>query len=240
MIRCRMSAILWLALPAFGAALAVDAEAPRESAAAERTSAVPPVLRAPERADNRVIMLPGRAPDPKPEPAAVTPAPVPPPTPQNPPAKPAASAAVKRPPVPAVEDRSKSRREKPAYPADFQKDSANYLRQRLGRWKSADARTILGGHLRERPAAENGRILAYADPTGRYQSLELDFDSRTGKLRTVFAYPKELSWEACRKLWGESVLPAPARNGRMFYSYSNQRLDVLVSASGKVVSLGMY
>jgi hypothetical protein len=33
---------------------------------------------------------------------------------------------------------------------------------------------------------------------------------------------------------------ADAKQGRMFYSYTNRRLDVLVDSAGKVVSLGWY
>jgi hypothetical protein len=99
--------------------------------------------------------------------------------------------------------------------------------------------------LRQRPSldekkAVNGKIYAFPDPSGRYRELELDFEQTGGTLRTVFAYPKQMSWQECRKRWNGEVSEADARQGRMFYSYLNRRLDVLVDAKGKVISLGLY
>ena len=102
-----------------------------------------------------------------------------------------------------------------------------------------------GSATRQRPAydekhAVNGTIYAFTDPTNKYKELELDFDSRTGTLRTVFAYPTKLSWQDCRRRWTGPVATADAAQGRKFYSYTNRRLDVLVDESGKVISLGWY
>ena len=129
-------------------------------------------------------------------------------------------------------------------PAAFQSDSSLYLQGMIGKWKKAEAQALLGDPVRERPASDNGavngRIYAYPDPSGRYRELELDFDSDSGALRTVFAYPKQLTWEECRKQWGGDVNTTKAQNGRSFYSYLNQKLDVLVDHGGKVISLGRY
>ncbi len=88
--------------------------------------------------------------------------------------------------------------------------------------------------------SETGLILAFTDPTGRYQQLELDFVNESGILRGVFAYPRNMTWQECRRLWGAHVIARNANKGRTFYSYLNRRLDVLVDAAGKVISLGLY
>jgi hypothetical protein len=189
--------------------------------------AQPPVLRKSEPADNVVFTLPGRA------------------------AAPAAAVAG----LPATEvhlappaddkDRPVLRRPKREYPAEFERDSADYLNGQIGIWQQVDAQALLGEPVGERPSfsddqAVNGHILAFTDPTGKYSQLELDFDSDTGLLRTLFAYPQSMTWQECRYSFGANVRTTQANKGRTFYSYLDRRLDVLVDANGKVVSLGMY
>ena len=131
------------------------------------------------------------------------------------------------------------------YPAGFDSDSALFCQTMIGKWTEADASALLGEATRQRLAlgedrSETGLIFAFADPTGRYQELELDFSNETGVLRGVFAYPWKMTWEDCRGLWGARVLARKANLGRTFYSYLNRRLDVLVDQTGKVISLGLY
>jgi hypothetical protein len=131
------------------------------------------------------------------------------------------------------------------YPPSFEADSAVFCQKLIGQWTVSDARFLLGEPLRQRPAyddrqAVNGRIYAFADPTKRYKELELDFEAPGGALRTVFAYPWDLTWHACRRIWGVQVNEAEAPRGRKFYSYLDRRLDVLVDPAGKVISLGLY
>jgi hypothetical protein len=133
----------------------------------------------------------------------------------------------------------------PLYPPEFERDSALFCQTRVGQWKEADARALLGEPTRQRLAlgedkSEAGLIFAFADPTGRYKELELDFASQTGALRGVFAYPRKMTWQECRRLWGTNVTARKANQGRTFYSYLNRRLDVLVDPTGKVISLGLY
>ena len=137
------------------------------------------------------------------------------------------------------------RRAAPFYPPEFEHDSALFCQTMIGQWTEADARTLLGEASRQRLAlgedqSETGLILAFADPTGHYQELELDFANETGVLRGVFAYPWKMTWQECRRLWGADVLARKANQGRTFYSYLNRRLDVLVDPAGKVISLGLY
>ena len=70
--------------------------------------------------------------------------------------------------------------------------------------------------------------------------MELDFDTATGSLRTVFVYPTQMTWQECHARWTGKVTSADAQQGRTFYSYLNRRLDVLVDQKGKVISLGLY
>jgi hypothetical protein len=49
-----------------------------------------------------------------------------------------------------------------------------------------------------------------------------------------------MTWLECRHAYGVNVRSTEANKGRIFYSYLDRRLDVLVDAAGKVISLGMY
>lgn len=130
-------------------------------------------------------------------------------------------------------------------PSEFVQESAVFCQKQIGQWSLAEARAIFGEPVRQRPAideedAESGHIFAFRDPTGRYKELELDFGNEKGALRTVFVYPWNLTWQECRRLWGAKVTSTEGNKGRMFYSYVNRHLDVLVDRDGKVISLGLY
>jgi len=134
---------------------------------------------------------------------------------------------------------------KPVLPEAFKADSSVYLQRFINKWKKLDARSLLGQPVRRRIAydenkAPAGEILAYRDPSGRFQEIELDFGSDNGTLLSVFAYPKQMTWEECRKIWGGNVNTTQAEKGHTFYSYLNRKLDVLVDNGGKVISLGLY
>jgi hypothetical protein len=135
--------------------------------------------------------------------------------------------------------------EKPSLPQEAVQEVAFFCQKQIGRWTAAEARSFLGKPLRSRTALDeknqaNGTIYAFRDPTSRYRELELDFDGQTGTLRTVFGYPPRLTWDDVRRRWRGDVMAADAPQGRKFYSYENRRLDVLVDAEGKVISLGLY
>jgi hypothetical protein len=196
---------------------------------ASASVALPPVLRPTEPGDDVVVTLPGL---PAKVTAVVAPVPIP-------------ATIVRRTPPPADPERPILRRPKRTYPAGFENDAAEYLHQGLGVMTEADAKALLGEALNTRPAydddkAVNGRICAYADPTGHFKQLELDFDKKSGQLRTVFVYPLQMTWMQCRKTFGANVRATQANKGRTFYSYLNRRMDVLVDPGGKVISLGMY
>jgi hypothetical protein len=179
--------------------------------------------------DDVIVVLPG-APVAKPEPAKPKPAAAPKPS-----AAATAAPAGSAPHAPA----------KVIFPPAFEQNSAFFCQSMIGQWTTADARFLLGESRRERPAygdhqSVNGRIYAFPDPTGRYKELELDFESPSGLLRTVFVYPPNMTWLECRKQWGGGVTSTDAEKGRKFYSYVDRRLDVLVDPAGKVISLGLY
>lgn len=124
-------------------------------------------------------------------------------------------------------------------------EAAPSCQKQIGHWKESDARKALGEPTRHRPAFDekksvNGTIYAFTDPNRKHKELELDFDSKSGLLRTVFVYPARLTWQECRRQWSGPVAAADAAQGRKFYSYTNRRLDVLVDSAGKVISLGWY
>jgi hypothetical protein len=188
-------------------------------------------------------------------PPALPPPAVPPPAVPPPPVLPAAPAKVPAPtpmpaPTPAAPKAPKAiQAAKPApklfLPPDFEKDSATYCQKRIGEWSEPDVYNLFGDPLRQRSAPsdgkqqDSGRIYAFADPSGRYREIELDF-AADGMLRSVFAYPWHMTWEECRRLWDGAVTTTRANKGRTFYSYVDRHLDVLVDPSGKVISLGLY
>jgi hypothetical protein len=190
---------------------------------------LPPVLRNSDPSDSVVLTLPGQTR----APAGAAPS------------DSHSTTEVRLAPPPPDPDRPVLSRPKREYPPEFEHDSADYLNQQIGIWQQVDAQGLLGDPLSQRAAyaddqTVNGRIVAFADPTGRYKQLELDFDQETGLLRTIFAYPQSMTWQDCRHEFGVNVRSTQANKGRTFYSYLDRRLDVLVDASGKVISLGMY
>ena len=209
---------------------------------------VPPVMRSGDPGDTILVVLPGPAPAPvAPPPVETAPVPVAPvdsakaTTPESP------DGATASPANPGVTDgpRPYFRRAAKIYPDGFQADTLRFLQDRIGKWTADDVIELLGPSTRQRPAfgedqKENGSILAFVDPTNRFKEFELDFDSNTGALRTVFAYPIQMTWLECRKQFGAKVTATDASKGRKFYSYGDRRLDVLVGPDGRVVSLGLY
>ena len=193
---------------------------------------LPPVLKGSEGYDSVIVTLPGARPRPAPTPTSEPVAP--------PPDAPAPEQVAAIPPKSSPDLNRKA-----FFPPDLHKEVAVFCQKLIGQWAVEDAELIFGKASRSRPSfdekkAVNGRIYSFPDPTGRYRELELDFDQASGTLRTVFAYPKQMTWQECRKRWNGEVSEADAKQGRTFYSYLNRRLDVLVDARGKVISLGLY
>jgi hypothetical protein len=207
---------------------------------------IAPVMRSQEAADTVLVLLPGPAPEPvapPPATAVVRPAPAVSSPAEGDTTTSASEAAASEEALGGP--RPYMRHAPNVYPDDFQKDTLKYFQERIGKLTADDVAEMLGPATRERPAfgddqKENGTIHAFADPTGQFKEYELDFAGETGALRTVFAYPVQMTWQECRKRFGAKVTATDAGKGRKFYSYADRRLDVLVGADGKVVSLGLY
>jgi hypothetical protein len=238
-----LSVVVFLAIPALAADRAESPAVPVITPAA-----IAPVLRVSEPTESRFVTLPGPPAPPPRELKEFTPPPPPPlPAAQLPANPPVATLAIARPKLPALPDERPilRRAPKPVLPPDFERDTAAYCQQRIGEWSEPDAYNLFGKALRRRAApgdsrADNGFIFAFSDPTGKYREIELDFAAETGILRSVFVYPWQMTWDDARQQWGEQVTAAKANKGRMFYSYVNRRLDVLVDPDGRIVSLGLY
>lgn len=263
----RLMCLAAMAVQSVWSVAAASGDATNPEGAGTTTTRLPPVLRPSEPPDSGQITLPG-PPQVAPPPASkkvvappVTPvvAPLahaaPPVTPTAPPVakvaplpvKPVESAVVRRPapiaPAPAAAPKPPA--PQPAAPQMLGLEVSVYCQKQIGHWKESDARILLGQPKRRRPAYDenkvvNGTIFAFDDPTSKYKEVELDFDLKSGNLRTVFVYPPRLSWQQCHRVWDGPVAVADAAQGRKFYSYTNRHLDVLVDASGKVISLGWY
>ena len=224
--------------------------------------AIPPVLRPTEPADSVVFRLPppptptpavrqvkiaAPAPEPSPSAAKLTPPKLPalPVVPPAPAPRTRAAAPTASSKTPVVESPQPAPPAAPLLPPDAAPEMAFYCQKRIGQWNESDARKLLGAPLRSRSAFDeqkkpNGKIYAFHDPSGKYRELELDFEAKTGHLRTVFVYPQRMTWQDVRRQWHGEVSAADAQLGRKFYSYINRHLDVLVDAQGKVISLGLY
>ncbi len=233
------------------------------------SSGTAPVLRPLEPADSGVFLLPGpvpaqapavspRATAPQPEPpihkvVAAPPQPLASPLPRKIvtaslpplPVQPRRTVPAALPRMPVKPPAPVSVPAAPALPPDAARELAFYCQKEIGRWTAGDARKLLGAPARSRQAFDerkrpDGSILAFHDPTNHYRELELDFEARSGKLRSVYVYPQRMTWQDVRQRWNGQVSAADAPQGRKFYSYMNRHLDVLVDGSGQVISLGLY
>ena len=117
-----------------------------------------------------------------------------------------------------------------------------YLEHQFGLWTVDDSKILLGEPHGHRFGAGDPipEIWAYDDPTKSARQIELVFDGKTKKLHDFFIYPVNVTWEDCKKLWGNNVRIQKSNNGTRFYMYKDRHLNVLVSANGTVVSFGVY
>ena len=239
----RLMCLVAIAFHLMGSGIAAD-HAAANTAGSGSAQKLPPVLQPSEPPDSGQIVLPGPPPSAPKKTTVVAPtAKVAPPPAKSVPVE----AAVPRPPLPPLTAPAATATvpSKPSPRLEIGNEVAAYCQKQIGHWKEGDARKLLGEPKRHRPAydekrAVNGTIYAFDDPTSKYKELELDFDQKSGTLRTVFVYPPRLTWQQCRRVWSGPVAAADAAQGRKFYSYTNRRLDVLVDQTGKVISLGWY
>jgi S1-C subfamily serine protease len=125
---------------------------------------------------------------------------------------------------------------------------AVFLQKRLLSWTEEDARNVFGDPVAHRLGYDNfhnviSDINAYSDPTLLMQKAELAFDAKTKRLTNVYLYPLRMTWEDCKKLWGENVSVQrnlAANDGSKFHIYKDRHLNVLLDRHNNVVSLGIY
>jgi hypothetical protein len=130
-------------------------------------------------------------------------------------------------------------------PDEMKTNLAAYLQKMLGRWTSQEAQVPLGEPTRHRFGYDQQKnittdIFAYLDPTRGFRELELAFDVQTKRLVNVYIYPWMMTWDDCKKLWGENVNVVRRADGTKFYVYKDRRINVYSSKDNHVINLGLY
>ena len=117
-----------------------------------------------------------------------------------------------------------------------------FLERRFGVWTLDDAKAVLGEPHGHRFGAGDPipEIWAFDDPTKVARQVELLFDAKTKMFHDFYAYPVNMTWEDCKKIWGDNVKAQKGQNGNKFYMYKNRHMNVLVAPNGTVLSVGVY
>ncbi len=117
-----------------------------------------------------------------------------------------------------------------------------FLERQFGIWTLDDAKATLGEPHGHRFGAGDPipEIWAYDDPTKVARQVELLFDAKTKMLHDFYIYPVNMTWEDCKKIWGDNVKTQKGHNGNKFYMYKNRHMNVLVAPNGTVLSVGVY
>lgn len=129
--------------------------------------------------------------------------------------------------------------------AQFAENPVVFLQKRLRTWTPLEVDAIAGapmGHRYAYDQAKNivGDIFAYPDPSNDNDKIECRFDRVTRKLQNLIVFPRNLTWEECRKNWGDKATVTEGSEGRQFYEYQDRHLFVLVDKSGRVLNLTIY
>jgi hypothetical protein len=132
-----------------------------------------------------------------------------------------------------------------AIPDEMKKSSFWYVQSKLHVWTKKEAEVQLGDSIMSRHALDPnkniiGEIYAYNDPTKLLRELELNFDSKTGKLVAVYGYPWDFTWTQCKALWGSNVRTTKNPDGSRFHAYKDRALAVLVNKDEKVINFGSW
>ena len=117
-----------------------------------------------------------------------------------------------------------------------------YLEHRLGKWTKQNADEEMGPVLGQRDStpANQATIYSYDDPTKLWRSFELTFNNSSHLMTNVYAYPWNLTWDECKRLWGDNTSLTKMDGGIRFYHYRDRRLDVLTNKTGQVINVGVY
>lgn len=158
------------------------------------------------------------------------PAPTPPPTPA---------------PGPASEPTKTAAKATLPLPDEMRQNIGIYLEKKLRIWTQDDVSQYLGQPLAHRPGYDNAHniisdIYNYPDPTALYQHIELNFDAKTNQMVGIFMYPARMTWDDCKRVWGDDVNVMRNPDGSQFRAYKNRHLNVLIDRRSNVVSIGVY
>jgi hypothetical protein len=133
----------------------------------------------------------------------------------------------------------------PNIPDEARKSIEAYLVGRLNILTVEDARKLLGDpvtHTYNYDSARNvvSETYSFADPTRRFQHIAMAFDSNTKRLLIVWVYPASMTWNDCKRLWGEDVHETKTPDGTKVRHYNARRLNVYLDTHDKVKSVGYY
>jgi hypothetical protein len=155
------------------------------------------------------------------------------------------AAAENSPPAKAAETSSAPPPTAPKAETKITKPIGEYLDEMLGKWSAADAEATLGHPTTHRFAYDqnktvDGDIFAYEDPTRWAREIELNFDGKTNRLRAIYLYPgTRITWEDCKKMYGDNVQKTRGLNGTKFYVYKDRRLTVFLDKNDVVINFGL-
>lgn len=132
-------------------------------------------------------------------------------------------------------------------PDEMRKSVGDFFTSRLLVWSEQDARAVMGDPFAHRYAYDQvqnvtGDFYSFHDPTMNLDCIDLGFESKTNRLTDVYLYPKAaITWEDCKKAWGDDVTVTTNPDGSRFtVLYNNRRLNVLLDRNDRVISLGLY
>jgi hypothetical protein len=159
-----------------------------------------------------------------------------PPARPRPEEQPKAQVASAPPPSPSI----------PTIPDEMRNGSSVYIEKYgMSSWTLEQAEAVLGSPVRHRFFYDpknnpTGDIYAFSDPTRQFREFELSFDKYTKKMTNMFVYPFNLTWDQCKKIWGDNVKHVKNADGTHMYIYQNRRLNVLTDKDSKVLNFGIY
>ncbi len=122
---------------------------------------------------------------------------------------------------------------------------ASFLERRFRKWTRKEVEIFFGEPTSHRFFYDGNKtivadIYAYPDPTRKNREIEVIFNKGTTKMEKIFVYPWRMSWDDCKRTWGEDVTLDRMDGGRKMYHYKNRRISVLVDKAGQVVNYSVF
>lgn len=133
----------------------------------------------------------------------------------------------------------------PPIPDEMRQNVGVFLEKKLHIWTLDDVQPYLGSPLGRRPGYDNAHniisdIYNYADPTALYQHIELTFDGKTKQMMEIFMYPARMTWDDCKKAWGDNATVVKNPDGSQFHNYKNRHFNIYLDRRGSVISIAVY